>query len=134
MSFSMLVSSGYMPSSELAVSYGASQVALVVKNPLANAGHIRDASSIPESGRSPEAGHGNPLQYSCVDNYLDRGAWRAKVHRVAKIQTQLSNFTFTFMHGRRKWQPTPAFLPGEPQGREEPGRLLSMGLHRVRHD
>ena len=92
-SFSMLVSSGYMPSSELAVSYGASQVALVVKNPPANAGHIRDASSIPESGRSPEAGHGNPLQYSCVDNYLDRGAWRAKVHRVAKIQTQLKQLS-----------------------------------------
>ena len=78
-----------MPSSELAVSYGASQVALVVKNPPANAAHIRDASLIPESGRSPDTGHGNPLQYSCVDNYLDRGAWRAKVHRVAKIQTQL---------------------------------------------
>ena len=93
MSFSMLVSSGYMPSSELAVSYGASQVALVVKNPPANAGHIRDACSIPESGRSPEAGHGNPLQYSCMGNYLDRGAWRAKVHRVAKIRTQLKQLS-----------------------------------------
>ena len=89
----MLVSSGYMPSSELAVSYGASQVALVVKNPPANAGHIRDASSIPESGRSPEAGHGNPLQYSCMGNYLDRGAWRAIIHRVAKIWTHLKQLS-----------------------------------------
>ena len=56
------------------------------------------------------------------------------IHRVVKSQIWLSNFTFTVMHGRRTWQPTPAFLPGDPQGREEPGRLLSMGLHRVRHD
>ena len=41
---------------------------------------------------------------------------------------------FTFMHWKRKWQPTPVFLPGESQGREEPGGLLSVGLHRVRHD
>ena len=60
---------------------------------IANAGHIRDACSIPESGRSPEAGHGNPLQYSCMGNYLDRGAWRAKVHRVAKIWTQLKQLS-----------------------------------------
>ena len=55
-SFSMLVSSGYMPSSELAVSYGASQVALVVKNPPANAGDIRHTGSIPGSGRPLEKG------------------------------------------------------------------------------
>ena len=44
------------------------------------------------------------------------GAWRATVHGVAKSQTELSVFTFTFMHWRRKWQPTPVFLPGESQG------------------
>ena len=49
---------------------------------------------------------------------MDRGAWWAAVHGVAEIQTQLSDFTFTFMHWRRKWQPTPVFLPGESQGRE----------------
>ena len=49
---------------------------------------------------------------------LDRGAWKAAVHGVAEGWTQLSNFTslFTFMHWRRKWQPTPVFLPGESQG------------------
>ena len=60
---------------------------LVVKNPSANAGDIRDAGSIPGSGKFPEGGHGNPLQYSCLENPMDRGAWRATVHRVAKSQT-----------------------------------------------
>jgi len=52
----------------------ASQVALVVKNPPANAGDIRDTGSIPGLGRSPGGGHGNPLQYSCLENLMDRGA------------------------------------------------------------
>ena len=47
---------------------------------------------------------------------MDRGAWWAAVHGVAKSWTQLNDFTFTFMHWRRKWQPTPVFLPGESQG------------------
>ena len=68
---------------------GASQLALVVKNTSANAGDVRDVSSIPRSGRSPGGGHGNPLQYSCLDSSMDRGAWRATVHRVAKNQTRL---------------------------------------------
>ena len=70
-----------------------SQVALVVKNLPANAGDIRDVGSIPSSGRSLGRGHGNPLQYSCLKNSLDRGAWRATVHRSAKSQTQLSTPT-----------------------------------------
>ena len=49
-------------------------------------------------------------------------------------RTRLSNFTFTFVHWRRKWQPTPVFLPGESQGRREPGGLPSMGSHRVGYD
>ena len=68
---------------------GASQVALVVKNLPAKSGDIRDAGSIPASGRSPGEGHGNPLQYSCLENPMDRGAWRAPVHRVMKSWTQL---------------------------------------------
>ena len=60
---------------------------LVVKNPPANAGDIRDVDSIPGSGRSPGEGNGNPLQYSCLGNPMDRGAWQATVHRVAKTQT-----------------------------------------------
>ena len=59
-----------------------SQMALEVKNLLANAGDIRDTSSIPGLGRSPGGGHGNPIQYSCLEYPMDRGAWKATVHRV----------------------------------------------------
>ena len=69
-------------------------VALVVKNSPANVGDVRDTGSIPELGRSPGGGHGNPLQYPYLENPMDRGAWQAIVHGVAKSQTQLSNFTF----------------------------------------
>ena len=55
-----------------------------VKNPPANAGYTRDAGSIPGLGKSPGGGHGNPLQYSCLENSTDRGAWRATMHGVAK--------------------------------------------------
>ena len=65
----------------------ASQVALAVKNPPASAGDIRDVGSIPGLGRSPGGGHGNPPQYSCLENPMDRGAWWAMVHRVAKTWT-----------------------------------------------
>ena len=59
-------------------------------------------------------GNGTPLQYSCLENPMDGGAWWAAIHGVAKSRTRLSNFTF--MHWRRKWPPTPVFLPGESQG------------------
>ena len=59
-------------------------MALVVKNPSANAGDTRDVGSIPGWGRSPGGGHGNPLQYSCLENPMDREAWQAIVHWVAK--------------------------------------------------
>ena len=71
------------------VEHWASQVVLVVKNLPANAGNIRDSSPIPGSGRSPGGGHGNSLQYSCLENPMDRGAWQATVHRVTKSWTQL---------------------------------------------
>ena len=58
----------------------ASQVVLVVKNLPANAGDIRDVGLIPGSGRSPGGGHGNPFQYSCLENPMDRGEWWATVH------------------------------------------------------
>ena len=61
-------------------------------------------------------GNGNPLQYSCLENPMDRGAWWAAVHQVVKSWTRLSDLTFTFLHWRRKWQATPVFLPGESQG------------------
>ena len=71
----------------------ASQVALVVKNPPANAGDVRDVGSIPGLGRSPGEGNGSPLQYSCLENPMDRGGWEAMVHGVAKSQTRLSTHT-----------------------------------------
>ena len=61
-------------------------------------------------------GNGNPLQYSCLEIPMDGRAQQAAVHGVSKSQTPLSDFTFTFMHWKRKWQPTPVFLPGESQG------------------
>ena len=64
-----------------------------IKNPLANAEDIRDAGSIPESGRSPGGGHGNPLQYSRMENPMDRGAWQAMVHRVTKSWTRLKQLS-----------------------------------------
>ena len=72
-------------------SCGAFQAALVVKNLPASAGDIRDAGSIPGLGRSSEGGNGKPLQYSCLENSTDRGAWRVIVHGVAKSQKQLSD-------------------------------------------
>ena len=63
------------------------QVALVVKNTPANAGDIRDLSLIPGSGRSLGGGYGNPLQYSCLENSMDRGVWKTIVHRVTKSLT-----------------------------------------------
>ena len=65
----------------------ASQVAVVVKKPPANAVDVRGKGSIPESGRSPGGEHGNPLQYFYLENPMDRGAWWAIVHRVAMSQT-----------------------------------------------
>ena len=62
-------------------------MALVVKNLPADAGDAGDMDSIPGSGRSPGGGHNNPLQYSCLENPMNREAWQATVHRVTKSQT-----------------------------------------------
>ena len=59
----------------------------LLKNLLANAGDIRDKGSIPGSGRSPGGGHGNPLQYSCLENRMDRGSWEATVYGIAESDT-----------------------------------------------
>ena len=66
---------------------GASQVTLVVNSLPANAGDTKDESLIPESVRAPGGGHGNLLQYSCLENPMDRGAWRAAVHGVTQSRT-----------------------------------------------
>ena len=68
--------------------YFLSVVALVIKNLPANAGDIRDVGLVPRLGRSPEVGRDNPLQYSCLENPMDREAWQATVHGVTKSRTQ----------------------------------------------
>ena len=72
-----------------------SLMAQLVKNPPANAGDIRDMSLIPGSGRSPGEGNGNLLQYSCLENSMEREAWRVIVLWVSKSWTQLSTHTYT---------------------------------------
>jgi len=74
------------------------QVALVVKNPPTNAGDVRDAGSIPGLGRSPGRGHGNPPQYSCLENTTNRGAWRATVHGVNKELDTTERLTLSLLH------------------------------------
>ena len=66
---------------------------LAVKNLLANTGDVRDTGSIPGWVRSPGGEHGHPLQYSCLENPMDRAAWRATVHGVAKNQTGLKRLS-----------------------------------------
>ena len=89
----------------------ASQVALMVKNLPVNGGDI-DAGSTPGLGRSPGGGYGNPLQYSCLEDPMDRGAWQATVHRVTKSQTRLkwlgmhTCMSFSRMHRKHS-----GFLP-----------------------
>ena len=73
-------------------------------------------------------GNGTPLQYSCLENPMEGAAWWAAVHGVAKSQTRLSDFTFTFMHWRR------SVLAWRISGTGEPGGLPSMRSHRVGHD
>ena len=86
-------------------------------------------------GKKGGEGNGTPLQYSCLGNSVEEEPSNLQSMGSLRVghnwATSLS--LFTFMHWRRKWQPTPVFLPGESQGRE-PGGLLSMGSHRVGHD
>ena len=80
-------------------------------------------------------GNGTPLQYSCLENPMDGGAWWAAVHGVAKSQTQLSDFTFTFpFHELKQMATHSSVLAWRIPGTAEPGGLLSMGSHRAGHD
>ena len=88
-----------------------------------------DMGSIPGSGRSPGEGNGNPLQYSGLENPMDRGAWQAAVHGVTKSWTRLNDFTFTFhFHALQKEMAThSSVLAWRIPGTGEPGGLPSMG-------
>ena len=80
-------------------------------------------------------GNGTPLQYSCLENPMEGGSWLAAVHGVAKSQTRLSDFTFTFLHALEKEMAThSSVLAWRIPGTGEPGGRPSMGSHRVRHD
>ena len=88
----------------------------MVKNLPANGGDIKDVGLIPELGRSPGEGNGNPLQYSYLENCMDRRAWWATAHRVALpggSDGDESAPWFGKIPWKRKWQPTAAFLPGK---------------------
>ena len=80
--------------------------------------------------------NGTPLQYSCLGNPMDRGAWWAAVHGVAKSRTRLSDFTFTFHFDamEKEMATHSSVLAWRIPGTEEPNGLLSVGLHRVGHD
>ena len=81
-------------------------------------------------------GNGTPLQYSCLANAMDGGAWKAAVHGVARSRTRLSNFTSTFHFGEleKEMATHSSVLAWRIPGTGEPGGLLSLGLHRVGHD
>ena len=115
--------------------------------PFPTPGDLPDPGIEPESLMSPTLvggffttsttpGDGTPLQYSCLENPMDEGAWKAVVHGVAKSQTRLSDFTFTFhFHALEKEMAThSSVLAWRIPGTGEPGGLPSLGSHRVRHD
>ena len=101
----------------------------------ASACNMGDLGSIPGLGRSPGEGSGNPLQYSGLENSMDRGAWLATVHGVSKSRSQRRNFTFAFhFRGIRRAELRRFVLAWRIPGMGEPDGLPSMGSQRVGHD
>ena len=91
---------------------------------------------LPTSAGSYGEGNGTPLQYSCLENPMDGGAWSAAVHGVTRSRARLSEFTFTFHFNalEKEMATHSSVLAWRIPGTEEPGGLLSMGSHRVAHD
>ena len=114
------------------------------KEPACKCRRHRDMGSIPATGRSPGGGNGNTLQYSCLENPMDRGAWQATVHRVAKSQTRLKRLsmhmcTFICIHIyiyilEKRMTTHSSILAWRIPWTEEPGGLQSMESQRVGHD
>ena len=111
------------------------QMALVVKSLPTNAGDIEDLGSIPGAGRSPGGGNGNPLQYPCLENPMDRGAWQATVHGITESDTteRLSTHeNFYFQFSKRLLIPSYQFLCSSPKDHFEhhgsEGPLPPVGL------
>ena len=120
-----------------------SQMALVIKNLSANAGDVRDTGSIPGSGKSPGGGNGDPLQYSCLENPINRGAWWATIHAVSKSQMRLEGLSMEHpgrsLVSKGKERVEEAFQRGQiwpkekemmesPQGLAPPGGNSPLGL------
>ena len=110
---------------------------LVVKNPPASPGDVKDPGLIPGSGRSPGKGNGYPLQYSCLGNLMDRGAWRATVHTVTKSRKRLKRLNTHAQEVRRLGQEKQAisevwgyWRTAGMLGAEADGRT-AQGLHRL---
>ena len=108
---------------------------LMLKLKLQYFGHLmRRADSLDKTVMLGGEGDGTPLQYSCLENPMDRGAWWAAVHGVAKSRTRLGNFTFTFHALKKEMATHSSVLAWRIPGMGEPGGLPSMGSHRVGHD
>ena len=100
------------------------QEALVIKNLPAIAEDIRGWGSIPRLGRSPGGGNGTPLQYSCLEKPMDRGAWWAAVHGVRKSRTRLKGLRHTqAQSGRSGWKRHPALIPERRLGQHHPSPM-----------
>ena len=108
-----------------------SQVALVVKNLPSNAGDIRDVDTIPGMGRPPGVGNGNPLQYSCLENSMDRGVWRTAFHRVT------NNGVWLKQHSRHLGKPSncpsfvQAFVFKNSQCKDYAGDTAGINMHLI---
>ena len=113
--------------SRVSSSVGASQVALVINNPFANAGDLRNAGLIHGLGRSHGGRHGNPLLYSCLENPMDRGAWRATIHRVTKNWTWLKQLS-THAHLSPAWLGTSRVRENCPLKRRGSALLFAVCL------
>ena len=101
------------------------------EGPLVGRSDVHLGTPLPNSGE----GNGTPLQHSCLESPMDGGTWWAAVHGVAKSQTRLSDFTFTFhFHALEKEMATHSSVLARIPGMGEPGGLPSMGSHRVGHD
>ena len=106
------------------------QVALVVKNSTASAGAIRDTCLIPEWGRSPGKRNGNPVQYSCLENPMDREAWQATLHGVTKSRTQLKCLS-TYVHFMTQlWNIGQGLFPLCPWYKTAPENLQIIKMNR----
>ena len=98
---------------------------LVVKNPPANSGDARDLGSIPGSGRFPGEGNGNPLQYCCLGNPMDRGAWQATVHGVAK--SDMTEHTCVCTHTHTCWTSQNMSHGGNNHRKQNPPKYVLSG-------